>query len=79
MRVDQPNRGARVSKRWWDQKLIYWEQAKARVAETESESGKDTDEEEERSTGSGESGSSGAEWSGASFDLWDVKHTSNIL
>ena len=28
--------GARVSKRWWDQKGIDWEKAKARVTETDS-------------------------------------------
>ena len=28
--------GARVSRRWWDQKGIDWEKAKARVAETNS-------------------------------------------
>ena len=76
MQVDQPNRGARVSKRWWDQKLIDWEQAKARVAETESESGKDTDEEEERSTASGGSGSSGEEWCVESVDSFNFKQTS---
>ena len=59
-----------MSKRWWDQKGIDWEKAKARVAETKSESGKDTDEEEERSIDSGVSGSSGAEWSGESVNLW---------
>ena len=69
-------RGARVSRRWWDQKGIDWEKAKARVEETESESEKDTDEEEERSTASGGGGSSGAEWSGASVDSWNVKQTS---
>ena len=30
--------GARVSRRWWDQKGIDWEKAKARGEETESES-----------------------------------------
>ena len=30
--------GARVEMRWWDQKGIDWEKAKARGAETESES-----------------------------------------
>ena len=62
--------GARVSMRWWDQKGINWETAKARVAETDSESETDTEEEEAGSTASGVSGSSGAEWSGASVDHW---------
>ena len=72
-----PNRegGARVSRRWWDQKEIDWETAKARAAETESESEIETEEEEARSTSSGVSGSSGAEWSGASVDPWDVSTT----
>ena len=65
--------------RWWDQKGIDWEKAKAGGAETESESEKDTEEEETRSAASGGSGSSGAEWSGASVDQWEVKQTSNIL
>ena len=34
--------GERVSKRWWYQKGIDWEKAKARVAETDSESETDT-------------------------------------
>ena len=68
--------GARVSRRWWDQKGIDWETAKARVAETDSESETDTEEEKARSTACGVSGSSGAEWSGASVDQWDVKQPS---
>ena len=38
--VNGPQRegGARVSRRWWDQKVIYWEMAKERAAETDSES-----------------------------------------
>ena len=64
------------SKRWWDQKEIDWEKSKARVAETDSELETDTEEEEARSTASGGRGSSGAEWSGASVKLWDVKQTS---
>ena len=67
--------GERVSRRWWDQKGIDWEIAKARVAETDSESETDTEEEDARSTSSGVSGSSGEEWSGASVDHWDVKST----
>ena len=69
-------RGARVSRRWWDQKGINWEKAKARVAETDSELETDTEEEDARSTASRGSGSSGAEWSGASVNQWDVKQTS---
>ena len=68
--------GARVSRRWWDQNGIDWDTAKERVAETDSESETDTEEEEAQSTASGVSGSSGAEWSGASVDQWDVKQTS---
>ena len=56
--------GARVTRRWWDQKGIDWETAKTRVAETDSESEIDTEEDEARSTSSGVSGSSGGgmEW-----------------
>ena len=68
-----------MSKRWWDQKGIDWEKAKERVVETEAESETDTEEEEARITSSGGSGSSGAEWIGASVDHWDVKQTSKIL
>ena len=67
--------GVTVSRRWWGQKGIDWETAKARVAETDSESETDTEKEAARSTSSGMSGSSGAEWSGASVDQWDVKTT----
>ena len=63
-----------MSWRWWDQKGIDWETAKSRAAETDSESDAETDEEPEeeeaRSISSGVSGSSGAEWSGASVDPW---------
>ena len=65
--------------RWWDKKGIDWEKAKARGADTESESDTYTEEEETRSTDSGRSVSSGAEWSGASVGPWGVKQTSNIL
>ena len=65
-----------MSRRWWDQKGIDWEKAKARVAETDSESETGTEEEEARSTTSGVSGSSGAEWSGESVDQWDFKQPS---
>ena len=68
-----------MAMRWWDQKEIDWEKAKARGVEMELESETDTEEEETRSTSSGGSGSSGAEWSGASADQWDVKQTINIL
>ena len=69
--------GARVSRQWWDQKGIDWETAKAGAAETDSESESDAEvevqaepeeKEEERSVSSGVSGSSGAEWSGASVE-----------
>ena len=64
-----------MTRRWWDQKGIDWETAKARVAETDSESETDMKEEEARSTSSGVSGSSGAKWSGESVDHWDVNTT----
>ena len=51
--------GSRMAMRWWDQKWIGWEKAKARGEETESESETDTEEEETRITDSGGSGSSG--------------------
>ena len=66
--------GARVTLRWWDQSGIDWEKAKAKETETESasdsDSGSDTEGEEVRETESRASGSSGAEWSGASADGW---------
>ena len=66
--------GARVTLRWWDQSGIDWEKAKAKETETESasdsDSGSDTEGEEVRETESRASGSSGAEWSGASVDEW---------
>ena len=37
--------GERVAMRWWDQKGIDWEKAKARGAEKESESDTDTEKE----------------------------------
>ena len=60
--------GERVTMRWWDQTGIDWEKAKARGAETESDSKMETymEGEETRDTESRASGSSGAEWSGAS-------------
>ena len=73
-----------MSRRWWYQKCIDWETAKERAAETDSESASEMEsdteveaqaepdeKEEERSTSSGVSGSSGAEWSGASVDPWE--------
>ena len=66
-----------MSRRWWDQKGIDLETAKARAAaaETDSESDIEKEEEEARSKSSGVSGSSGAEYSGASVDPWDVSAT----
>ena len=63
---------ARVTMRWWDQKGIEWGKAKAMGAETESESEPETDMEGEETldSDSGESGSSGAECSGASVYQW---------
>ena len=63
--------------RWWNQAEIDWETAKSKGVETgrTSGSGTDTDgeeeREEEREDASKASGSSGAEWSGASADEWD--------
>ena len=70
--------GARVTMRCWDQKGIDWEKAKARGAETESESKSEADTEGEamRDAESRASGSSGSEWSGASADEWEVMQTS---
>ena len=67
----------RVTLRWWEQKGIYWEKAKAREAEIESASDSGTDMEggEARETESRASGSSGAECSGASADEWEVRLT----
>ena len=64
---------ARVSRRWWDQKGIYWETEKARAAETDSES--EIEKEEARSTSGGVGGSSGVEWCDASVNPWDVSTT----
>ena len=70
-------KGERVTMRWWDQTGIDWEKAKARGAETESESesGTDMEGDETRDTDSRASGSSGAEWSRASADKWEVRKT----
>ena len=66
--------GAKVTLRWWEQAGIDWEKAKAKGTETEltagSETGTDTEGEEEREEESRASGSSGAEWIGASADEW---------
>ena len=64
--------GAKVPMRWWNQADIDWETAKSKGVETDSTdgSGTETDGEEEREDTSRESGSSGAEWSGASADEW---------
>ena len=64
--------GAKVPLRWWDQVGIDWETAKAKGMEKDRTggSGTDTDGEEEREDASRSSGSSGAEWSGASADEW---------
>ena len=73
-----------MSRQWWDQEGINLKAAKERATEalaTDSESELEVDleaeveaepevGEEERSTSSGVSGSSGAEWSGASDDPW---------
>ena len=66
--------GARVTMRWWYQKGIDWEKAKAQGATTESESESEADGEGEatRDADSRASGSSGVEWSGASADEWEA-------
>ena len=63
--------------RSWYQTGIYWEKAKARGVETESESesGTDTEGGEARYIEIRASGSSGEEWSGASADKWEVRKT----
>ena len=66
--------GEKVPLRWWEQAGIDWEKAKAKGVETDmtdgTETGTDTEGEEEREDESRASGSSGAEWSGASADEW---------
>ena len=66
--------GAKVTLRWWEQAGIDWGKAKAKGMETElidgTETGTDTEGEEDREEESRASGSSGAEWSGASADEW---------
>ena len=69
-----------MSRQWWDQKGIDRDTAKARAAGTDSETESDAEvevqedpeeKEEKRSVFRGVSGSSGAEWSGASVDPWE--------
>ena len=71
--------GARVTIRWWDQNGIDWEKAKARGAETESkyESEKDMEGEATRDAEIRARSLSGAEWSRASADEWEVMQTSS--
>ena len=65
--------------RWWNQKGIDWEAAKTKggggETDSTSGSGSNTDGEEERNEETEDaikaSGSSGAEWSGASADEWE--------
>ena len=71
---DRAREGTRVPMRWWNQGEIDRKTAKSKGVETDStsRSGTDTDgeedREEEREDASKASGSSGAEWSGASAD-----------
>ena len=64
--------GAKVPLRWWDQAGICCETAKVKGVEKDRTggAGTDMDGEEEREVASRASGSSGAEWSGASADEW---------
>ena len=70
--TERAREGAKVPLRWWDQAGIDWEFAKAKGVETDRTGGTGTgsDGEEEQEDASRESGSSGAEWSGASADEW---------
>ena len=71
--------GVRVPMRWWNQTGIDWEAAKTKEGggETESNSGSgsstdgEEEQKEEREDEIKASGSSGAEWSGASADEWE--------
>ena len=58
--------------RWWNQADIDWETAKSKGVNQDSTGGlgMETDGEEELEDTSRASGSSGAEWSGASADEW---------
>ena len=69
---ERAREGAKVPLRWWDQEGFDWETAKAKGVEQDRTdgSGTDTDGEEEREDASRATGSSGAEWSGASADEW---------
>ena len=71
---ERAREGAKVPLRWWEQAEIDWEKVKAKGVETDmtdgTETGTDTEGEEEREDESRASGSSGAEWSGASADEW---------
>ena len=79
VRGGQSGEGTRVPLRWWNLAGIDWAAAKSRGGggETDSisRSGSSTDGEEdrneEREEESKASGSSGAEWSGASADKWE--------
>ena len=66
--------GAKVTLRWWEQAGIDWEKAKAKGTEKEmtavTETETETEGEEKKEEESRASGSSGAEWSGASADDW---------
>ena len=75
LRGGQTDRGGEGVYEVVGSKRIDRETAKSRVAETDSEPETDTEEEEARITSSGVTGLSGAEWSGASVDNWDVKTT----
>ena len=64
--------GVKVPLRWWDQAGIDWETAKAKGVETDmtERTGTVTEGEEEREDEIRASGSSRAEWSGASAYEW---------
>ena len=81
--MNRPHRGggARVSRRWWDQKGIDWKTAKERATETDSESESEMESEveveepevrreEDIGTCIEVNRSIGTEWSGASVDPW---------
>ena len=66
--------GAKVALMWWEQAGIDWGKSKEKGTEKEmtarTDMGTDTEGEEEQEEESRASGSSGAEWSGASADDW---------
>ena len=77
---DRAREGVRVPMRWWNQTDIDWEAEKTKGGgETDSTSGSvsgsntdgEEEQKEEREDESKASGSSGAEWSGASADEWE--------